>query len=61
MRRMLPVTREQVDEICLRFVCYRCGAQPGQWCITTGGLPAQLLHVSRFTQAVETGELPLPG
>ena len=55
----MVVTRQQVDQVCLRYPCYKCGAQPGYWCMTTGGIAAQLLHVSRFTQAVAAGELPI--
>lgn len=51
--------RRRVDEVCLRYFCERCGAAPSFWCHTTAGDRATFLHVSRFTQAVEAGELPL--
>jgi hypothetical protein len=52
--------RGQVDDICLRYFCERCGAAPRVWCSTDTGGRATFLHVSRFSQAVEHGELPLP-
>lgn len=51
--------RRQVDEICLAFFCERCGAAPGIWCSSRTGLAAAYLHVSRFTQAVDAGQLPI--
>jgi len=52
--------RGQVDAICLQYFCERCGAAPSIWCSTNAGERAMFLHVSRFTQAVEAGALPLP-
>jgi len=49
----------RVDELCLGYFCERCGAAPGIWCHTTTGDRATFLHASRFTQAVEAGDLPL--
>ena len=52
--------RAQVDAICLRYFCLTCGAAPGMWCVTAHDDTAPFLHASRFQQAVEDGELPLP-
>jgi hypothetical protein len=35
----------------LEFTCDYCGAQPGDWCVTTGGQPVTWLHGSRHYQA----------
>jgi hypothetical protein len=51
--------RAQVDAVCLRYACERCGAAPGTWCLTRYGQAAVFLHVSRFSQAVTAGDLPL--
>jgi|SoiMethySBSTD1v2_1073268.scaffolds.fasta_scaffold16222_11 hypothetical protein len=44
----VPTTWEQKE---LLFHCGKCGAKPGEWCLTTGGRVAHYLHASRHYQA----------
>lgn len=51
-----------ISQVLLEFPCRRCGAAPGQWCRTSGGHHASLLHAARYRVAKQRGVLPaVPG